>query len=136
MRLTNDEAPIAVVNFTQIFRGSFQACYLGFKISHQYQGQGFMQEAIAAAMEYMFVEKGIHRIMANYMPSNTRSASLLSRLGFVKEGYAEGYLSINGRWQDHILTALNREQWERGGIPSSNAHVKFAAERSRKSHAS
>ncbi|MFB0585429.1 hypothetical protein [Aeromonas salmonicida] len=35
-----------------------------------------------------------------------RSAALLERLGFEREGYARDYLMINGRWEDHILTAL------------------------------
>ncbi|MGN7512099.1 hypothetical protein [Aeromonas salmonicida] len=34
------------------------------------------------------------------------SAALLERLGFEREGYARDYLMINGRWEDHILTAL------------------------------
>lgn len=103
---------IAVVNFSQIFHGSFQACYLGFKVDHRYEGRGIMIEAIEASLEHMFVQEGLHRIMANYIPSNMRSARLLERLGFVKEGYAEKYLAIGGRWQDHVLTALNKERWE------------------------
>ncbi|KTA85439.1 hypothetical protein [Aeromonas salmonicida] len=34
------------------------------------------------------------------------SAALLEHLGFEREGYARDYLMINGRWEDHILTAL------------------------------
>ena len=43
--------------------------------------------------------------MANYMPNNTRSGTLLERLGFEKEGLARQYLQIAGRWEDHILTS-------------------------------
>ncbi|HKF75835.1 MAG TPA: 30S ribosomal protein S5 alanine N-acetyltransferase, partial [Candidatus Dormibacteraeota bacterium] len=36
--------------------------------------------------------------------------SVLRRAGFVVEGYARDYLLINGRWEDHMLTAIvNRE---------------------------
>ncbi|WP_416995596.1 hypothetical protein [Aeromonas salmonicida] len=35
-----------------------------------------------------------------------RSGTLLEHLGFEREGYARDYLMINGRWKDHILTAL------------------------------
>lgn len=101
---------IGVVNFSQIFHGSFQACYLGFKIDHRYEGRGMMLEAIEVSIEHMFVQEGLHRIMANYIPSNMRSERLLERLGFVREGYAEKYLSVNGRWQDHVLTALGKER--------------------------
>ncbi|MBT7329669.1 MAG: 30S ribosomal protein S5 alanine N-acetyltransferase, partial [Oceanospirillaceae bacterium] len=44
--------------------------------------------------------------MATYMVNNVRSAALLQRLGFEKEGYAKSYLNIAGRWEDHVLTAL------------------------------
>lgn len=102
---------IGFCNFTQIFYGSFQACYLGYKIDQEYEGKGLMFEALEASIRYVFEELGIHRIMANYMPINTRSAKLLHRLGFTVEGYARNYLLINGKWEDHILTALSVEQW-------------------------
>jgi ribosomal-protein-alanine N-acetyltransferase len=50
--------------------------------------------------------------MANYMPGNERSARLLERLGFEREGYAKAYLNIAGRWQDHVLTALVNSLFE------------------------
>lgn len=65
-----------------------------------------MQEALEPTLRYMQRQQGMHRIMANYMPHNQRSGQLLARLGFEKEGYAKDYLMINGRWRDHVLTAL------------------------------
>lgn len=108
----NHSKIIGFCNFTQIFHGSFQACYLGYKIDHECEGKGLMFEALEAAIRYVFEELGIHRIMANYMPTNTRSAKLLNHLGFTVEGYAKNYLLINSQWEDHILTALSVEQWE------------------------
>lgn len=35
---------IGVCNFTQIFRGAFQACYLGYKLDHAFEGQGLMSK--------------------------------------------------------------------------------------------
>lgn len=108
----NPSKIIGFCNFTQIFHGSFQACYLGYKIDHEYEGKGLMFEALGVAVKHVFEELGIHRIMANYMPINVRSAKLLQRLGFAVEGYAKNYLLINGQWEDHILTALSVEQWD------------------------
>ena len=56
-----------------------------------------------------FDELGLNRVMAGYLPHNERSATLLLRLGFEKEGYARRYLKINGKWEDHILTALVKD---------------------------
>jgi len=93
-------------NFTNIIQGPFQACYMGYSIASKYEAQGLMSEAANTAIRYMFDTIGLHRIMANYMAHNERSARLLKKLGFEKEGYAKDYLKINGKWQDHILTSL------------------------------
>ncbi len=104
--LDPDETEIyGVVNFSNILRGSFQACFLGYSLGEKWQGQGLMYEALKSAIDYM-QQQHMHRIMASYMPHNHRSGNLLARLGFEKEGYAKDYLLIDGRWQDHILTAL------------------------------
>ncbi len=109
---TPEEEIIGLCNFTQIFRGPFQACYLGYKIGERYEGQGLMFEALVEAIPYVFEERNLHRIMANYMPSNTRSARLLERLGFQIEGLAKNYLFINGKWEDHVLTSLINPDWK------------------------
>ena len=102
---------IGFCNFSQIFRGPFQACYLGYQLDGAHEGKGLMSEAIQKAVKYMFEEQNLHRIMANYMPSNTRSAKLLQNLGFMIEGMAKNYLLINGQWEDHVLTSLTNHQW-------------------------
>lgn len=107
------EGPIVgMCNFTQIFRGFFQACFLGYKIGKDYEGQGMMFEALNAGIKYMFEKENLHRVMANYMPKNDRSGKLLKRLGFVIEGHAKDYLLINGVWEDHVLTALVNRDWQ------------------------
>lgn len=102
---------IGLCNFSQIFRGPFQACYLGYQIDAAHERKGLMLEAVEKGIQYMFEEQNIHRIMANYMPSNTRSGQLLQKLGFTIEGHAKKYLLINGQWEDHILTSLTNQEW-------------------------
>jgi ribosomal-protein-alanine N-acetyltransferase len=54
----------------------------------------------------------LHRIMANHRPENERSARLLERLGFVREGLAKDYLFIDGDWCDHVLTSLTHPTYD------------------------
>jgi ribosomal-protein-alanine N-acetyltransferase len=96
------------VALTQIVRGALQGCNLGYSLGRAQVGQGLMFEALRAVIDHTWRELGLHRIAANYMPSNERSGRLLRRLGFVIEGYARDYLFLNGAWRDHILTALIR----------------------------
>jgi ribosomal-protein-alanine N-acetyltransferase len=46
---------------------------------------------------------GLHRIEAACLPTNLASAGVLLKAGFTEEGYAKGYLKINGEWRDHRL---------------------------------
>lgn len=97
---------IGECNFTNIVRGPFLACHLGYSIDHRREGKGLMREALTAAIDYVFERAGLHRIMASYRPENLRSERLLSTLGFEREGFARAYLKINGAWADHVLTSL------------------------------
>ncbi len=99
---------IGVANLSQVVRGAFQACHLGYSIDQELEGQGLMREALERLVRWTFEDLGLHRIMANYRPENVRSAAVLERLGFVQEGYARDYLHIDGAWRDHVLTALTR----------------------------
>src|SRR5437763_438663 len=74
----NDRDVIGTANFSQFFRGPFQACYLGYAISKQCEAKGMIKEALTSAIKYIFTEKNVHRIMANYLTENARSATLLN----------------------------------------------------------
>ena len=103
---------IGRIGFSQIFRGPFQACILGYQIDAAYEGKGLMYEALCEAIRYMFEVKALHRVQANHLPQNQRSAALLARLGFVREGLAKDYLFIDGAWRDHLLNALVNQRFD------------------------
>ena len=101
------EAPIlGTCNYTNVVRGPFLACTLGYQVARSHEGHGLMSEALRATNAFVFGALRLHRIMANYRPENERSARLLERLGFAREGLARDYLFIDGAWRDHVLTAL------------------------------
>jgi ribosomal-protein-alanine N-acetyltransferase len=109
----DDEAPLrGRCTFSNIVRGPFQACYLGYSLDRTAVGHGYMEEALREAIRYVFEDVGLHRIMANYVPENERSAHLLDKLGFEREGYAHDYLRIEGQWRDHVLSALSNPSWQ------------------------
>jgi ribosomal-protein-alanine N-acetyltransferase len=109
---SDDRAVIGSINLSNVVRGAFQACHLGYAIAEREQGKGLMTEALTMALRFAWEKLKLHRVMANYLPHNERSARVLKKLGFVVEGYARDYLFIDGKWQDHVLTALTNERWE------------------------
>ncbi len=104
---SDPEGPVVgTANFSSFVRGPFQACRLGYGLGQEFEGQGYMAEALREALRHVFEDLGLHRVEANYVPTNTRSANLLRRLGFSVNGYARDYLYIGGQWSDHVLTSL------------------------------
>ena len=109
MFLFEHEKPNAVignVSLSNIVRSAAQFCFLGYGLSEDKQGHGYATEAVTAAVNYAFTRMKLHRVMANYIPTNERSGNVLRRAGFAVEGYARDYLFLNGKWQDHIMTAI------------------------------
>jgi len=106
------ERIIGKATLSGIIRRAFQACYLGFSLDGDSQGKGMMEEALREAIRFTFEEMNLHRIMANHLLDNDRSARLLSKLGFVREGIAKDYLMIDGMWRDHVLTSLTNPSWK------------------------
>jgi ribosomal-protein-alanine N-acetyltransferase len=65
-----------------------------------------MTRAVAATAEFALTRLRLHRLEAACIPENTPSITLLERNGFEREGYARGFLKINGAWRDHVLFGL------------------------------
>ena len=104
-------AVAGTANLSEFVRGPFQAAYLGYSLAEREQGKGLMHEALTLLLRFAFTELNLHRIMANFIPSNERSGAVLERLGFIVEGRAKDYLRINGVWQEHVLTSLTNPAW-------------------------
>jgi ribosomal-protein-alanine N-acetyltransferase len=49
--------------FSGIQRDPFQACFLGYQLAKKYNGKGLMREALEILIDWVFIEKNIHRIM-------------------------------------------------------------------------
>jgi ribosomal-protein-alanine N-acetyltransferase len=94
------------VNLNDIVRGPFQNAHLGYWVSATAGGRGVATAAVAEIITVAFGEWGLHRLQAGTVPHNVRSQRVLERNGFTRFGLAPQYLSIAGRWQDHILYQL------------------------------
>jgi ribosomal-protein-alanine N-acetyltransferase len=93
----------------QIQRGVTQSCVLGYWMGARYAGRGYMTAAVRAVAGFAFDTLRLNRIEAACLPHNAASIRLLEKVGFTREGYARRYLCIDGRWQDHLLYGLVRD---------------------------
>ncbi|RKD33664.1 GNAT family N-acetyltransferase [Lacrimispora algidixylanolytica] len=102
----NPERIIGCIGFTNIIKGAFQSCYLGYKLDEEEINKGYMTEALRQGIQVIWKDFGLHRIEANIMPRNNRSIKVTEKLGFSNEGLSPRYLNINGVWEDHIHMVL------------------------------
>jgi [ribosomal protein S5]-alanine N-acetyltransferase len=105
-----DDQLVGRITLNQVVRGVFQNAYLGYSIGKRWNGRGFASEAVRLALGYAFGEVGLHRVQAAVMPRNAGSIRVLEKNGFREEGYAVGYLCINGVWEDHRVFARTSDQ--------------------------
>jgi len=102
---TSDEL-LGGVTLGGVRRGVSQTGTLGYWMGAPHAGEGRMTRAVAATVEFAFAKLRLHRVEAACIPDNAPSIALLERNGFGREGYARGYLKIDGAWRDHVLFAL------------------------------
>lgn len=104
-----DDVLLGGITLSNLRRGVAQSATLGYWIGVPHGNQGYMTDSLAAILEFAFSRIGLHRIEAACLPANEASRRLLLRSGFREEGYAREYLRISGRWQDHQLYAVLRD---------------------------
>jgi len=105
------EPLVGRIALTSVTRGPFQSAQLGYWMDAGHVRRGLMTEAVDAMLAFAFDRLGLHRLQAAVMPTNHASRSILQKRGFREEGYAERYLRIAGKWEDHVLYGLTLEEW-------------------------
>ena len=103
------ETLVGGLTLAQVQRGVTQSGVLGYWMGAPYAGKGMMSSAVRALIAYAFDTLHLNRIEAACLPHNAASTGLLEKVGFTREGYARKYLCIDGRWQDHVLYGLIRD---------------------------
>lgn len=102
---------IGGININQINRGAAQNASLGYWIDGDHEGQGLMRETIQTILHYCFTNLQLHRVHASCILENDSSRNVLIKCGFTEEGLAKKYLKIDGRWQDHYLFGICKEDF-------------------------
>lgn len=101
-----DERLVGGIALTNVQRGVTQSASVGYWLGRSVTGRGYMTDALAAVVRFSFRVLRLHRLEAATQPHNAASIRVLERNGFVREGYARGYLKIDGQWRDHVLFGL------------------------------
>lgn len=101
--ILHEGAIVGRVTLSNIMRGAFQSCNVGYWVDSAHNGRGFGSAAVREIVDVAFTGLGLHRVEAGTLLHNIASRRVLEHCGFVRFGTAPGYLRIAGRWQDHVL---------------------------------
>lgn len=84
---------------------------LGYALGVDYWGQGYMTEAVRAAVRFGFGQMGLDLISATCYPDNPASRRVLEKCGFQYEGVLHrAELLYNGQVKDHLCFYLPHEK--------------------------
>lgn len=121
--LHRHDSLVGMIHFSEIIRGAFQNAFCSYWVGIGSESKGIMTEALRLALHFAFQELKLHRIEANIQPGNLKSIALVNRCGFVKEGFSEKYLQIEGEWKDHERWAIHSEIWKKNPVIAGNQPI-------------
>ena len=101
-------------SLNEIVRGPFESAHAGWSVSADQMGQRLGTEGVRALLDVAFADPprglALHRVQANIIPRNAPSLRIAQKVGLRREGLALRYLRIAGRWEDHEMFAITREE--------------------------
>lgn len=83
---------------------------IGYWLDESHNGLGIMTRTVKALCDYAFRDLHLHRLQIRVVPENHRSRRIAERLGFTFEGVLRAVQFIRGRYVDHALYALLRDE--------------------------
>jgi ribosomal-protein-alanine N-acetyltransferase len=109
-----------VLALSEIVHGALEGAYAGWRTTAPLTGKGLASEGVAALLDLAFAPPprglGLHRVQANIMPTNIASIRVAEKTGFRREGLAQRYLLIDGKWQDHFMFAKVVDEHRQDGV--------------------
>ncbi len=85
---------------------------IGFVADVNFEGKGYMAEAVKKILEVLFIDMNVHRVISDCHEKNTRSMGLLERCGFVREGHLrENKTNPDGSFHGDYLYGILRHEY-------------------------
>ena len=85
---------------------------IGFVADVDFEGRGYISEAVRGFLDSLFNELGAHRVKSECHEDNIRSWRLLERCGFQREGHLrENRKNPDGSFHGSLLYGLLREEF-------------------------
>lgn len=92
---------------------------VGYNLSRNYWGKGYMKEALAAVLGHLYEEISVNRVDALVLPQNDNSIKLLQSLNFTQDGILRGAAKTREEdYEDVILYGLLKKDFTNPAPPT------------------
>lgn len=121
--ITLDDAVVGQLSVSEVSGGALRSAQLGYWIARSAAGRGATPTACALAIDYLFLELGLHRVEICIRPENAPSLRVVEKLGLRYEGRRAAYIHIDGAWRDHDCFAVTAEEARQGMLSRLGASL-------------
>lgn len=120
-----DGEAAGLVSLGGVSKGAMSLGNLGYWIGEKWSRLGITSLAVAAVIDLIILELGLHRVEVNIRPENEASLSVARRLGLRHEGLRQRYMCIAGKWRDHQGFAIDRQDLRAAGLVESRLRGRY-----------
>lgn len=85
---------------------------IGYLMSKQHRGKGYMQEAVRAIIAFAFREMNFNTLYGIVDPENQASSNVLLKAGLRLEGHLKENEFYEGRFLDSLIYGITRKEFE------------------------
>lgn len=90
-----------------------ECCELGYVLSPDYWGKGYMDEAFSAMLEVAFGELKANRVILQILEGNEASVNFALRNGFREEGREVNALMVKGSYRTVLRFAMLKSEYQK-----------------------
>jgi ribosomal-protein-alanine N-acetyltransferase len=76
-------------------------------------GKGLGRELMQLRARYAFTQLPLRKLKSAYLEGNDASAKAQAAAGYREVGRHRADMFVDGRWRDHVITEVLREDWEK-----------------------
>ncbi len=110
--ITLDGAAIGSITVVHM-RDKCESAELGYSLGYNFWNKGYMSEAVAAVVDFLFKEVGVNRISISHAVKNPASGRVAQKCGMIYEGtHRQSYKSCDGKFHDIAEYAILKEDWK------------------------
>jgi [ribosomal protein S5]-alanine N-acetyltransferase len=76
-------------------------------------GKGLGRELMQLRARYAFTQLPLRKLKSGYIDGNVASAKAQAAAGYREVGRFRADMFVDGRWRDHVMTEVLREDWKK-----------------------